>query len=508
MTFTSDPTGSIDLDALLTQVSQGAITGTNYGTVMTYKYRSSPVEVDTDYDGIADDADTAPKDNTFAGTMTYNSNGDTCNVEFTVDYSLLFGDNTVYQKDLSVFSIMYASEMYSDVSVAITSGTTGGDGKPATFGKLFGLQDVEDIKIKAANYSVDKDDLSEFAVGHRTVFYQGYEKEIIVLAVRGTNASNAEWSSNFDVGADTPEYYAAMGDSHPDWVNKKNHKGFDVAMNRILTKFYDYINRHGLDELNRDKTILVTGHSRGAAIANLLGAHFEDSADYESFTYTFASPYCTTDENAANYKTIFNVVNEDDLIAYLPLEVWGFKKYGTTKSISVVDHYEDEDWFADAEGSFEWLTGADYNGNGGVANALTSFAKLATTRDDLYVLDTSDDGTVNIGNVNNFSQAAAEERMAEVQTMMDEAKLSRFCTLSIIKKGFWWEAVVTYTPAYLMQNLANMASGVGPTTGYDTRGKYADAKSAFISCFIDGMTHPHMQPTYYLIARNDFLPLA
>lgn len=502
-----DPSGSVDLDALLTQISQGAITGTNYGTVMTYKYRSSPVEVDTDYDGIADDVDTAPKNNTFAATMTYNSNGDTCNIEFNVDYSLLFEDNTVYQKDLSVFSIVYASEMYSDVSLAMTSGVTGGDGKPATFGKLFGLQDVEDIKIKAANYTEDKDDLTEFAVGHRTVFYKGYEKEVIVLAVRGTNASNAEWSSNFDVGADTPEYYAAMGSSHPDWVNKGNHKGFDVAMNRVLTKFYDYVDRHGLDELNRDKAILITGHSRGAAIANLLGAHFEDSADYESFTYTFASPFCTTDENAANYKTIFNVANEDDLIAYLPLEVWGFKKYGVTKSISIVESYEDEDWFADEVGSFEWLTGVDYNGNGGVANALTAFAALAADRDDLYVLDLTDDGTVNIGNVNSFSQADAEKRLAEVQALMDEAKLTPFVSLSIIKKGFWREAVVTYSPAYLMQNLANMASGVGPTTGYDTRGKYQTAKNAFISCFIDGMTHPHMQPTYYLIAMNDFVPI-
>lgn len=499
-----DPTGSVDLDALLTQVSQGAITGTNYGTVMTYKYRSSPVETDTDYDGIEDSADTAPKDNTFAGTMTYNSSGDTCNVEFTVDYSLLFGDNTVYQKDLSVFSIVYASEMYSDVSVAITSGTTGGNGSPATFGSLFGLQDVEDIHLTADEYDVDKDDLSEFAVGHRTVYYQGYEKEIIVLAVRGTNSTNAEWSSNFDVGADTAEYYAAMGDSHPDWVNKKNHKGFDVAMNRILTKFYDYVDRHGLDELGRDKTILITGHSRGAAIANLLGAHFEDSADYESFTYTFASPYSTTDENAANYKTIFNVANEDDLIAYLPLEVWGFAKYGTTKTISVADVYEDSNAFADQEGSFEWLIGSDYNGNSGVDSALTAFAALATNRDDLYVLDLTDDGTVNIGNVNSFSQSAAEKRMAEVQALMDEAKLSPFVSLSIIKKGFWLEAVVTYSPAYLMQNLANMASGVGPTTGYDTRGKYQTAKNAFISCFIGGMTHPHMQPTYYLIAMNNF----
>ena len=66
---------------------------------------------------------------------------------------------------------------------------------------------------------------------------------------------------------------------------------------------------------------------------------------------------------------------------------------------------------------------------------------------------------------------------------------------------------VTYSPAYLMQNLANMASGVGPLTGYDTAGKYASAKSAFATCYIGGMTHPHMQPTYYLIAYNDFKAL-
>lgn len=67
---------------------------------------------------------------------------------------------------------------------------------------------------------------------------------------------------------------------------------------------------------------------------------------------------------------------------------------------------------------------------------------------------------------------------------------------------------------YLMQNLANMASGTGPLTGYDTNGIYATAKASFVASsgfipggFIGGMTHPHMQPTYYLIAHNNFEPL-
>jgi hypothetical protein len=168
--------------------------------------------------------------------------------------------------------------------------------------------------------------------------------------------------------------------------------------------------------------------------------------------------------------------------------------------------YEDDNAFGDREGSFEWLIGADYNGNGGIKNAISAFSALAKTRDDLYVLDTSADGIVNIGNCFHTTLKGAQKRAAEVQAIMDEAKLSRFCRV-YAKDGFIKQALVNYSPAYVMQNLANMASGVGPITGYDCKGKYAAAKTQFISCFIDGMTHPHMQPTYYLIVQNNFEPL-
>lgn len=503
------PTGYIDLDALLTQVSQGVITDTQYGQVMMYQYVSNPVLTDTDYDGISDKQDVAPDNNHFSGVMYYSGGSNTCNVEFTVDYRLFFGDNTAYTKELSVLGSLYASDIYQDLYIDVTKGTSGGSENAVDFPKLFGLQDVEDIHLKASEYQVDKDDLSEFVVGHRTVLYGGETREILVLSVRGTNGTNAEWSSNFDVGANTSSYYAAMGSSHPDWKNKANHKGFDVTTNRIITKFTDYIQRHGLDDISIPKTIFVVGHSRGAAIANLLGAYFEDHPDYTSFTYTFAAPYCTTDSKAASYETIFNVTNYDDLIPYLPLPDWGFKKYGTVLTISVADYYEDSNMFGDAEGSFEWLTGLDYNDNGGISSALNAFAAIVDTREQLYVLDNSSDGQVNIGNAYHTTQAGAEERLLEVQALMDEAKLSRFCQLSIVSGTFGIKHVrVTYSPAYLMQNLANMASGVGPLTGYDTAGKYATAKSAFATCYIGGMTHPHMQPTYYLIAYNDFKELS
>ena len=503
----ADPTGVVNLDALITTASKGVITDTNYGQVMTYEYQSDPTKTDTDFDGIGDMSDSNPTSNSFTGVFHYYNDQNKANIEFTVDYSQLFRDNTEYYKSLSVFAMVLAGNIYADCYAEVKTGATGGGYDATLLPKLFGMEDVEDIQLSAKDYAVDKDDLSEFVVGHRTVKCNGQTREIILLTVRGTNATNAEWSSNFDVGADTTNYYNMMGSSHPDWVNKKNHKGFDVAANRILTKFYDYIARHGLEDVD-NKTILISGHSRGASISNLLGAHFEDNPDYTSFTYTFATPFSTTDPNAHSYQTVFNLVNTDDMIPFMPLESWGFYKYGTTKTVSVAAYYEDNNIFGDAEGTFEWLTGVDYNDNGGIANCISAFNALAKKREDLYVLDTSTDGIVNIGNTFHTTANGAEKRKTALAEELESMKLLRFVRLDIRESLGIKRVDTTYCPAYLLQNLANMASSTGPTTGYDVKGKYATAKSSFISCYLDGMTHPHEQVTYYLIARNDLKPLS
>ena len=501
------PTGTLDLDALIAKVSLGAVTNTNYGVVSVYKASSNPAEVDTDFDGIDDTYDSDPNDNHFAGIMSYNGGSDKANVSFDVDYSLFFESNNVYYNDLSKLAILYASDIYSGCYVQVTEGAVGGSDEATAFGKIFGMQDAEDIHIRAYDYAEDKDDLTEFFVGHRTIYRNGQKQELVILSVRGTNATNAEWSSNFDVGANTIDYYTALGSSHPHWKDFANHKGFDVAMNRVLEKFADYEKRHGLDQMS-NKVILITGHSRGAGIANLLGGYFEDRVDYKSYTYTFAAPYATTHADAGNYRTVFNIVNSDDMIPYLPLQEWGFKKYGVTYTLSVKDLYEDSNWFTNKEGTFEWLCGYDYTVSGGVQNALNAFTKVASNREQLYVLDSTSDGKCNIGNASHWSQSAAETRKKELEAELESVKLARFVSIGVRQSGLMWIAEVNYCPAYLMQNLANMASSTGPLTGYDVKGKYADAKSAFITCFLGGMTHPHQQVTYYLMTYNELEPLS
>ena len=502
------PSGSIDLDVLITKVSMGAITGTDYGTVMMYKYKSSPVEVDTDFDGTEDLEDNLPKSNNFEAVMHYklDDKNRTCNVEFSMDYrDLIEGNNEMYSKDLSKLSILYASDVYDDLYIEFANGVTGGNDTPTTFGTILGLNDAKCYDIKGSEYSVDKDDITEFFVGHKNIVYNGKISEVIVVSVRGTNGTNAEWSSNFDVGADTTEYYDAVGYNHPDWKNKANHKGFDVAANRVYDKLFEYINTYV--DSSAQTSILITGHSRGAAIANILCQMFEDNTSYRTYGYTFATPNSTTSMNISNYKTIFNIVNEDDIIPYLPLSEWGFGNYGVTKSISVNKHYENK-WLGAEEGTWEWLIGVDYNDDGGTDRTLKCFGKIASCRDDLYKLDTSEDGKVWENNIGHITYAGAKTELQELEETLEKEKLLKFCNVYIVGGGVSYHVEINYSPAYLMQSLSNMTTGTGPLLGHDVKGKYASAKASFVASsgkvVIGGMTHPHMQPTYYLIARNNF----
>lgn len=372
-----------------------------------------------------------------------------------------------------------------------------------------GLQDVKSYDISADDYTVDKDGVTQFVVGHKSVVHNGVAREIIIVSVRGTNSTNAEWSSNFDVGADTEEYYSMMGAEHPDWKNKSNHKGFDVAVNRAYGKLLAYIDAY----VNPDAqaSILVTGHSRGGAIANILCQMLEKSDSYRTYGYTFAAPNTTTASDAGSYKTIFNIKNDDDIITYLPLSEWGFTNYGTVKSVSVDEQYGTGFLESASEGSFKWFTGESYNDDGGTERTLECFAALASTREDLYKLDSSDDGKARENILGHITYAGAEKELNELKTTLEGEKLLRFCNVYIVDTLVGYHVEINYCPAYFMQMLSNMTTEVGPIAGRALSGKYNSAKISFAlssgKLVLGGMEHPHMPPTYYLIAENNFLPL-
>jgi hypothetical protein len=136
-----------------------------------------------------------------------------------------------------------------------------------------------------------------------------------------------QWNSNFDPkGVDSKTDYT---------VNSNNHRGFDDAKNYIYDKLSSYLK--GADK-SRTK-ILLTGHSRGAATANLLAAELIDEGSLVErenlFTYTFATPNCTKDSarSSVRYSRIFNIVYPTDFVTKVLPASWGYGRYGVTYSL-------------------------------------------------------------------------------------------------------------------------------------------------------------------------------
>ncbi|MBR7189356.1 MAG: leucine-rich repeat protein, partial [Clostridia bacterium] len=143
-----------------------------------------------------------------------------------------------------------------------------------------------------------------------------------IIPVKGTSA-NLEWFSDFNLG-NTSE-------------NNGYHEGFYKAASRAWEDITDCFDQHVAEDSTR--VVLFTGHSRGAAVANLLAGWMTDNQTYVSqshlFCYTFACPSVGHANVVSNYSNIRNFNNAGDLIPLLPLETgvtagWNFSRYGRT----------------------------------------------------------------------------------------------------------------------------------------------------------------------------------
>lgn len=126
------------------------------------------------------------------------------------------------------------------------------------------------------------------------------KKTVVAVILQGT-AGTAEWKSNFDLG------------------DGKVHHGFSVTEKAVRKMLNSYIKQ---EKLKKDRTVFwITGHSRGAAVANLLAKHLSDSYGRSKvFACTFASPKVVKADQSGDmaYNNIFNYVNPDDVVTEVP----------------------------------------------------------------------------------------------------------------------------------------------------------------------------------------------
>ena len=178
---------------------------------------------------------------------------------------------------------------------------------------------------------------------------------LIAVAVCGGNYQR-EWMSNFTVD---------------DGIR---HKGFSNAAELVENRIYGYIGRRKL--YGQKIKIWVVGFSRAGAVANMVGADLYDSElvpPEDLFVYTFAAPN-TTRRVEHEYPNIFNIVGKMDVVPKVPLDGWGYQRYGVdlfTPSRETDTDFETA--FGRVDVVFRKLTGESFWTNVGVNTELYTF---------------------------------------------------------------------------------------------------------------------------------------
>ena len=206
------------------------------------------------------------------------------------------------------------------------------------------------------NYSRDAtysdNDFVAYTVGYRKI--QNYN--VYIVAVRGTTG-NCEWLSNFKLGK--TDY----------------HEGFKKAADEILSTLYNEVT-------TTNNIFLVTGHSRGAAVANIVAGELSlgeilATTDH-IFGYTYACPAVKFDLRD-NHSNIYNFNNPGDAITMMPLPEWKYYRYGKD-----IDLSSDKDIFGNFKQRFETVEKSEYAGMFNADAFAATLKTIARTREDYY----------------------------------------------------------------------------------------------------------------------------
>ncbi len=161
----------------------------------------------------------------------------------------------------------------------------------------------------------------------------------MIVIIRGTYFD--EWKGNLQI----------TGDEYKSHSNE--HENFNIAKDTIKQDIVEYYNNLHKNNPSSNINLIITGHSRGAAVANLYARDainkqqgYEDSniPDFSNITaYTFACPNVAHyNSEMENYKGIYNFCFTEDLVPTVPLTNptlgWDYWKYGKTYNGSLLDN--------------------------------------------------------------------------------------------------------------------------------------------------------------------------
>lgn len=195
------------------------------------------------------------------------------------------------------------------------------------------------------------------------------DSTVIAVGVRGANY-RGEWGGNVRLDK--------TGD----------HKGFALCRDQVLSFITEYVAKRNIT--GRIK-LWVSGYSRAAATANLVGGAADDGYDFgngttlapeDLYCYCFECPKgaITSEVKDKKYDNIHNIVNPADVVTYVGMKDWDFCRYGVDH---VIPTKEDAN-YAQYDAAMEKYLGTIYNDveNKNVADSIelsTSFKQFYDT---------------------------------------------------------------------------------------------------------------------------------
>ncbi|MGN0594135.1 MAG: leucine-rich repeat protein, partial [Hominimerdicola sp.] len=260
---------------------------------------------------------------------SYKGEDRTYSFQFTYNDGMFISDADEESSDLAKVSVSLAMSAYNEETIHSCLENMG-------------------FSYTSYNYSrtatYDDNDFVAYTIANKQVTYNGEEYNVFIVPIRGTSG-NCEWFSNFNMGTGS------------------NHTGFYTAANEVMTSITNEL-AAASSNYDKDHTIvLTTGHSRGAAVANIVAGKLSCTSTYRQyvtrnhiFGYNFACPAVSKNANTT-ITNIRNYNNSGDVISALPLSDWGFRRFGVDCELDMSD-----DVFENFEQRFKSITGEDYAG--------------------------------------------------------------------------------------------------------------------------------------------------
>lgn len=202
------------------------------------------------------------------------------NLSFTFDDELFLGNPKEYNNDLSMLSL--------GASLATMNKTKGT--------AFFTEAEFEDITSHDYDGDPTKDTMAYF-MAHKTIG----DYELVTVSFRGFDYG-LEWANNFTIGK--------TGD----------HEGFAARGAETYEALKTYLNTYTKD---KSLKVWINGYSRAGALSNMLASLILRNNELvitqdNLFVYTFEAPASLTDEHAIAYPNVHNIINDADLITFIP----------------------------------------------------------------------------------------------------------------------------------------------------------------------------------------------